>query len=582
MDPLISHELFKLDPSVPFRAKSSYLHHTWAKTFYSRPELYIQPQSIQEIQKAITLARRCRRRLVTVGSAHSPSDLTCTSSWMLNLDDFGRVLSLSRDTGLVVMESGIRLHDLGLELEKHGLALPNLGSIDSQSIAGVISTSTHGSSMRHGLLSQPITALSVTLANGQTVRCSASSNPQLFRAALVSLGALGIITEVTLRAVPAYNIAWQQSLHPLSEILSTWNTELWTRSEFVRVWWMPYMNRAIIWQADKTSSPLRPPAQTFYGGRLGFHVYHNLLALSQYIPRILPWVEWFVFGMQYGFSPGAVVATAIEPGRTGLLMDCLYSQFVNEWALPLEKGPEAITRLSAWLHGDTSTARIPFDPKGLYVHCPVEVRVSDTSPTTTNSAETPRPYLDPTYADGPTLYLNATLYRPYNRDPPCMARYYEAFEWLMRDLGGRPHWAKNFGQQGTGTGRKELQNMYGNDLDEYLKVRNEVDPEGMFLGEWHRRFLLPSYEDNGDSKAFPLEEKEKTRTKIGSAGDGDGVLWIGEKAASPQSAEQKRVIAGGSSEDEGSSPSPSPPMTATSEESFDYLAKGEASVFISS
>jgi D-arabinono-1,4-lactone oxidase len=557
MDPKVSAELSKLDPHIPFRSSTSHLHHTWAKTFYSRPELYIQPEGVAEIQKAVTLARRCRRRLVVVGCGHSPSDLTCTSSWLMNLDNFNRILSVNRESGVVTFESGISLHDLARELGKTGLSPPNLGSIDNQSIAGAISTGTHGSSLKHGLLSQSISALSLVLANGHLVRCSASSNPSLFRAALVSLGAIGIITEITFTAVPDFNISWEQSLHTLSEALETWDTTLWTSAEYSRVWWLPYMKRAVFWRAEASEEPLRPPKKAYYGGKLGFHTYHNLLLLGHYLPRILPWVEWFVFGMQYGFKPGKVTATAVQPAREGLLMDCLYSQFVNEWALPLEKGPEAITRLSAWIHGDIEAARIPVSSKGVWVHCPIEVRVSDT--TTSRNA---RPFLDPTCAHGPTLYLNATLYRPYGRDPPCRTKYYEAFEWLMRDLGGRPHWAKNFTEDSS----KEITNMYGEDMKEWLKIRNESDPDEMFVGEWHRRNL-----PLGQPGASSMAEREKERRPTG---EGDALEWVGQRAVPLQVRETQEM-------DSSQASSPSPPMTATSEESFDYLAKGEASMYMS-
>ncbi|CRG89307.1 hypothetical protein PISL3812_06343 [Talaromyces islandicus] len=587
MDPAIARELSRLDPDIPFRATTQHVHHTWAKTFYSRPELYLQPRSLAEIEKIVTLARRCRRRLVTVGSGHSPSDLTCTSAWLINLDNFNRITSLSPESGLVTVDAGIRLHQLGLELETHGLALPNLGSIDSQSIAGVIATGTHGSSSRYGLLSECIRGLSVTLANGQTVRCSATNNPSLFRAALVSLGALGIITEVTLQATPAFRIAWHQGLYPLSTVLDQWSKGLWTSHEFVRAWWLPYMDRAIVWHADKTDLPLRPPPQTFYGGKLGFHVYHNLLALCNWFPRFLPWVEWFVFGMQYGFKPGSLVTEAVEDGREGLLMNCLYSQFVNEWALPLEKGPEAITRLSAWIHGDQERSRIPFSPKGVWVHCPIEVRVSDST-----LSSSPRPFLDPTCRDGPTLYLNATLYRPYLRDPPCRQRYYEAFEWLMRDMGGRPHWAKNFTDTAS---PQELRDMYGEDMDEWLQVRHTTDPDGMFIGEWHRRnLLLPSrtsdsfagFSEETDSQ-LSLGERETGRRKFGGFGTGDGVEWIGDRRwerdgsqTALEEASVDKALLDKVLQSKGLSETPSPPMTSTSEESFDLLAHGEASILI--
>ncbi|KAI9675662.1 MAG: D-arabinono-1,4-lactone oxidase [Caeruleum heppii] len=506
MDPLIQRELDRLDPSVPFRASTAHHHHTWAKTFHSRPELYIRPQSTAEIEKIITLARRCRRRLTTVGCGHSPSDLTCTSSWLVNLDQYSDILSVNQKSSVVVMQSGIRLRDLCTQLRSHGLAMPNLGSINNQSIAGAFATATHGSSRQHGLLSASVKALKIMLANGRTVLCSADQNEDLFRAALVSLGALGIITEVSFQAVPAFDLEWLQTLSPLDKVLSDWDKDLWTRSEFVRVWWLPYSKRAVVWRADKTSKPRRPAQHSWYGGQIGYHAYHVLLYLSQYIPRLLPTIEWFVFGMQYGFTDKSSI-TAVGEGNQELLMDCLYSQFVNEWALPLHRGPEAIRRMTDWLHGDQEAARIPVSPKGIYVHAPIEVRVSDTSSTS------PRPYLDNTNPDGPTLYLNATLYRPYGTDPPCRERYYEAFEYLMKELGGRPHWAKNFQT----VAHDDLWSMYGDRLREFVRIRNEVDAEGMFVGDWHRRHLLSDTE-----KPMPLEEKLVGRRRHAEGG------WIVE------------------------------------------------------
>lgn len=517
----LQRELSTLDPAVPFRATSTHQHHTWARTFHSRPELYIQPQTSEELQKVVTLARRCRRRITVAGCAHSPSDLTCTSSWLVNLDHFQDILDINKDKNVVVMQAGIRLHHLGTKLKEHGLAMPNLGSIDHQSMAGAIATATHGSSTRHGILSQSVLALRIMLANGRTVSCSAEQNLELFRAALISLGALGIITEVTFEAVPAFNIEWAQSLQPLDEILSDWEKDLWTKKEFTRIWWMPYMKRCIRWSADKTDKPLRSPAANWWTGKIGFHTYHFLLYCAQWVPRLVPLLERFVIDVQYGFKDGAG-STAVQEGHAGLLMNCLYSQFVNEWAIPLRKGPEAITRLSSWLNGDEAASGIPFSSKGVYVHAPIEVRVSDTSNTI------PRPYLDNTMPDGPTLYLNATLYRPYNRDPPCRARYYEAFEWLMKRMGGRPHWAKNFAH----VTREDVYKMYP-EIDDWMRVRNGVDPDGMFVGDWHRRLLIPQER----ASSLPLEER-MTYTRPAKAG---GVDWSGHipgKKPSRQTSEE--------------------------------------------
>lgn len=499
---------------IPFRARPHHVHRTWARTFSSIPELYIQPETLVEVEKVVSLAQKCRRRIVTTGCGHSPSNITCTSSWMVNLDRFNKILSVDSETGVVTMESGIRLYTLCEELERHGLAMPNLGSINQQSIAGAISTGTHGSSVRHGLMSEDIISLKITLANGKTQFCSAKFNPELFRAAVLSLGALGIITEVTLRAVPAFALKWTQTIDTDYKLFKSWPLDLWTQSEFVRVWWFPYTRRAVVWQGDKTTEPEQDPPVSYYDGSLGYYVYHNLLYVAKFAPAMLPWIEWFVFGMQYGFANGSTT-TAIQPSRKALLMNCLYSQFVNEWAIPLQKGPEALRRLSSWLNHltpddpDYVPHNIPFSADGLYVHAPVEVRVSDT--TLTSNV---RPYLDPTADDGPTLYLNATLYRPYWRDPPCRDRYYEAFEWLMKDMGGRPHWAKNFE-----TYRPDIEAMYGKNLTTFRNLRDEVDPEGMFVGPWHRDRIMA---DLAGSK-LELEEVEVSRKQTA----GGGLMMLG-------------------------------------------------------
>ncbi|KAF2740827.1 D-arabinono-1,4-lactone oxidase [Polyplosphaeria fusca] len=537
-------ELERLDPDVPFRASPSHIHRTWARTFHSRPELYIRPQSLPEIQKIVTLARRMRRRVVTVGSAHSPSDLTCTSAWMVNLDDFNQVLKVDRERKTMTVQAGIRIHKLNSEAREQGLTIPSLGSIDDQSIAGAIATATHGSSMSHGLLSDNVVSLRILLANGQAVKCSSEQSPDLFRAALVSLGALGIVVEVEYQMEEHRDLEWIQTILPIESVLAEWNKDLWTSDEFVRVWWLPYMGRAIVWRASMTNKPARAPQYNWYGGSVGYHTYHILLWMSQYVPRLLPWVEWFVFGMQYGFKDGCTIS-AVEEQRNGLLMNCLYSQFVNEWSIPLSKGPEALTRLTQWIHHDEKGSGIPFDPKGVYVHSPIEVRVANTV------GRHPRPFLDTSYPDTPSLYLNATLYRPYGQDPPCHQRYYEAFEHLMKEMGGRPHWAKNF----QSVDHSYLSSVYASDLNDYLRVRDEVDPEGMFVGSWHRRTILPP---RNQQPVLPLEEKEIVRRERRSG----GADWVGEQA---------RWWDGGADVFEKKS---------ESEESFDLMAGAEAEASI--
>lgn len=199
------------------------------------------------------------------------------------------------------MQAGIRLWQLTEAMRPYQLSFPVLGSVNGQSIAGVISTGTRGSTLHHGLISEAIEALKITLANGETVSCSPDNRPDLFRGALISLGALGIITEVTFRAVPAFSLKWRQTIDSDAAMIAAWedNNRLWTEADFVRVWWLPYSRRAVIWQAKKvTQKDLasgkerhQEPPRNGYDGAFGYHLYHNLLYFSRYIPSIIPWIE---------------------------------------------------------------------------------------------------------------------------------------------------------------------------------------------------------------------------------------------------------------------------------------------------
>ncbi|KAI5815847.1 D-arabinono-1,4-lactone oxidase-domain-containing protein [Pyronema omphalodes] len=467
---------------IPFRASLRHQHSTWARTFYSRPELYLQPESIEELRLIITLARRLSKNIVVVGSGHSPSDMTCHTNWMVNLDNFRKVLSEDHESKVIVVEAGIRLHQFLDELDKRGWAVPNLGSITEQSIAGAIATSTHGSTLQHGILSESVVMLRIMLASGKVVECTKDLNPELFQAALVSLGALGIVVAVGFQAVEAYKIRWRQEVTTLEKFLQNYDT-VWHETKFARCWWFPYSERCIVWRGEHTDEPIQEPPKSWYGGSFGRWTYETMLYITTWIPSLTPAVERFVFKMQYGWEEG-VKATAVQNSHEALIMDCLFSQLVNEWSLPLDKGPEVIRRLQDWLSHRNELSRIPISSKDIYVHAPIEVRITDSSRSTC-----PRAWLDQSMSSTPTLYLNATLYRPFLKNVAHWERYYEAFEYLMKEMGGKPHWAKNF----VSVTPSELFGMYP-EMGKWVKIRNQVDPDGVFVTKWLKRHVLDAEE----------------------------------------------------------------------------------------
>lgn len=485
------------------------VHRTWAGTFKCRPEKYFQPTSINEIVQIVKLAKDNKKTIMLTGSGHSPSKLTMSDSWMVNLDKFNRVLAVEpHKSGIytdVTVEAGIRIFHLNEYLDTVGLAIQNLGSISDQSAAGIISTGTHGSSAFHGLVSQQIVNITLLTASGELIECSAEKNSDLFRAAMLSVGKLGIVIYMTFRTIPAFNLKSVQQVVTFDEFLDIW-PDFWTSSEFARCWWFPYSKKCVLWKANKTEEPLSPPRYSFYGTYLGRLIYESLLFFSvKLFPRLTPAVERWLFNRQYG---GAPATTAVQKSVDALNMDCLYSQFVNEWSLPLTSGLQVLREIEQVV--GTAAQRGEY-----FVHAPIEVRISNTtcSGQATSQVDTSsymvngigavpgnqlRPLLDTTpmlpYAESIkdvtienlTLYINATMYRPFGFDCP-IGKWYNEFEHIVRE--GNPHWAKNFVgsyQPVIGDGqmrgiKHKAEKVLGSDLVLFKELRNKYDPDGVFL-----------------------------------------------------------------------------------------------------
>lgn len=508
---------------IGLKGQKNVIFSNWAGIFSCKPALFFQPETVDEIKQLVLSARDSGHTLTTVGSGHSPSDLCMTSDWLVNLDKFRQVLHVApHPSGLytdVTVEAGIRIYQLNEFLAQRNLAIQNLGSISEQSIAGIISTGTHGASPFHGLVSQQIVDITIVNGLGQEVTANSETNQDLFRACLLSLGKIGIIVRATIRTVPAFRIRSTQEVIHFDTLLSQWEV-LWTSSEFIRVWWFPYAKKCILWRGEKTHEPLVAPATSWYGTRLGRLFYETLLWVAVNIyPPFTPYVEKFVFNRQYGaVETLGHGATAVQDSVEGLNMDCLFSQFVNEWAAPLNNGPEILRSLEHSI----STAAQQHD---FYVHVPVEIRCSNTTTSNESNNEpdlahrTPlssgpiignnlRPLLDNTpklnyvpHSDVTnsqlTLYINATMYRPFHTNSP-IGKWYRIFEEILGAAGGKPHWAKNFlgdlGATATRDGEMvglhgKIDEWFGDDLALFKKIRAQQDPHNVFLGtsQWAQR-----------------------------------------------------------------------------------------------
>ena len=214
--------------------------------------------SAADVAAVITDAVRRGQRVKAVGSGHSFSAIAVPGDVQLTLAASSAAVSIDAGTGLAVVPAGLTLHRLNRLLWASGLSLPNLGDIEAQTVAGAISTGTHGTGARKLGLAAAVRALEMVLGSGDIVTCSAGENPDLFAAARVGLGALGIITRVTLQCEPAYYLQADEEAVPLEEVLHRLD-ELADTSDHFEFFWFPHTSVAL---TKRNTRLRRPPAAT--------------------------------------------------------------------------------------------------------------------------------------------------------------------------------------------------------------------------------------------------------------------------------------------------------------------------------
>ena len=278
----------------------------WAGTATATPARWSRPRNEAEISAAVKDAAAAGLTVRALGSGHSFTAAAATSGVALDLSGWTGVTAADTGTGLVTVRSGTTLRALNAELDGLGLAMANLGDIDAQTLAGALSTGTHGTGARLGGLATQVEALELVLADGSVATCSASSRPELFDAARVGLGALGVISTVTLRCVPSFTLLADERPVPVDEVLEQFD-ELAAANDHFEFYWFPYGRKALVKRnnrlagRDQAPGSRVPPALPAWRRFWEFEVMENagfgaLCRLGRVSPRLIPSAEQVLLG----------------------------------------------------------------------------------------------------------------------------------------------------------------------------------------------------------------------------------------------------------------------------------------------
>ena len=423
----------------------------WAGNEKCRPAGWFEPGTTDELRSVLEKAERDRRTVRVVGTGHSFTDAALTEDFMLSLHRFDRVLDVDQEGRTVRVGAGITLHRLNDVLAGHDLAFENLGDIDVQSLAGATATGTHGTGARLRNLSSNLESVELMTAEGDLVELSPGSDEQAWRAARVSIGALGIITAITLRAVPAFTLRGVDRPMALDEVTQRLD-ELVESNDHFEFYMFPHSRSAQTRTNNRTSDPARPrpPAVAWMNEELlANDVFGLVCRFGRRFPRSIPTLNRIV-ARAWGNS------TRVERSDRIFASSRRVRFMEMEYALPREAAREVIPAIHAIS-----------ERKDLNVSFPIEVRFSAADDALLSPA-----------SGRDSCYIAVHVFQGME-----WSRYFRAVEEVMDGCEGRPHWGKYHFQTA-----ETLASRYPG-WEAFARVRDRLDPERRFTNDYVRRVL---------------------------------------------------------------------------------------------
>ncbi|MCH8163901.1 MAG: FAD-binding protein, partial [Proteobacteria bacterium] len=382
----------------------------WAKSQQCRPERIIQPETEEEIISIVREAAASGKTIRVVGAGHSWSAIACTDHWMINLDKYNKVLKVDKSKKRVVVQAGMRLNDLNNYLADQGLALANLGHISEQSVAGAISTATHGTGIKYGNLSTQVVGIRLIKADCSV--CDLDENDgEIWQAVRVSLGCLGIISEVTIQCVDAFFLEENTYTLPFEEAMDKM-LDLVNSNDHVKFWWFPHVNYVYVFcqnRTDKQEKRISFFERWFENSFLAIFLFSSMLKTGMLFPKLIPGINRFIKVIHY--------KTRHRIERSDWVLNGPFPPVHNEaeYAVPAENAPEIIYKL-----------REMIETRGMYVNFLVEARFIKADDC----------LLSPNYQRDS---CNIGAYMAGKRG---WSAYLAGFESIVASYQGRPHWGK--------------------------------------------------------------------------------------------------------------------------------------------
>ncbi len=435
------------------RGSAALAWHNWAGNVTASPHRVTSPGSAAEVAAEIAQAAEDGQTIRMTGSGHSFTPAAVTDGVLLRPTEMTAIRSVDAAAATVTVEAGCPLHVLNAELLARGLSLTNMGDIQVQTVAGATQTGTHGTGRDVGGMAAQVAGLELALADGRIVTCSADSPSgglsgpdgtpvNLFDAARVGLGALGVVTALTFRVVPAFLLEAREEPMNWSQVISRLD-ELTSDNEHFEFYWFPHSEGCVTKQNNRTGGAARPLPRWRYlldDEFLSNSLFGLTCQLGNRVPAVIPAIN-------------SVAARALG-SRT--YVDAAYRVFTSPRRVRFKEEEYAIPR--AALSDVLAEIRALFQRRDWRISFPIEVRVTPSDDV----------WLSTAYCrDSAYIAIHVFHSAPHER-------YFADVEAIMTSVGGRPHWGKMHTRDAD-----YLASVYPR-LQEFIALRDQLDPDRRF------------------------------------------------------------------------------------------------------
>ncbi len=425
----------------------------WGRSATVRPVRVERPRTPEGVQRAVQAALRQGLGVKAVGAGHSFSGIAVAPGVLLELDDLQGLVRVDVERQQATFLAGTRLHRIPGLLAPYGLAMENLGDVDRQSLAGAISTGTHGTGRAFGGLPTQVVGATIITAEGEFLQVDDTQNTDLLPAIALGLGALGILVEVTLRLVPAFVLQAVEVPAPLEDVLATLADRA-DASDHFEFFWFPHtsvaLTRGLTRRPESTVRRPLSPVGAWVDERLVSNgVYRVACATARVAPGIVRPFNRLAVHLTGDREYTDLAHRVLAQRRTVRFREM-------EYALPQERVVSAFRAV-----------RQEIRRRGWRIEFPLEVRFGAADEL----------WLSPAYRRE-TAYI--AVHRYWRIDP---TEYFAAVEEIMREHGGRPHWGKMHTLDAAA-----LSELYPR-FDDFRAVRERLDPDRLFANRYLDRVL---------------------------------------------------------------------------------------------